>query len=807
VTRAAAFASLLAHASDSSLLRVAFLHLRMQQCAVGLVASDEDFLSFFDVVKERLSGWSSSEPLLALCAYPRHATLCSAAEAEWLASRPHISELTCAEFKAAIANPACLLYLPSVDQSLKNMLETLISAHAVDNTFFHHLVASGTAGVLQLRRLYAVLDALLFASDGVVLTEEAAQLLVEHAPTFPVIVLKELHAVVCNAGSPIEAGERRALLCGLAALALRFDDALAADSGHGVSRISLSLWVQLHSGDVQLMRDVFSSLSFDTFLAARFTDASGETSDGYALPQVGWLGRNVRGGAELPELFSSYAKLTILVDSNLLARALERMPSWMARLLPARAPLRDRLVNFILSLHAFQDIDGGFVEAMHEARILNHPMHFSDTVLKAMCLPAQLAHAADDKRAIQQLIELGLFFGQFSGSQLIDDVRTLFKQMKSVPTTIASSPLEASSRNSALKSPSTTRPAVVRSFSRRGLSLRWLMKRKEALTDENPEVLSEAPAAAPAEALDDVPMQASVDSLAEMPSVSATSPSQLCLILDLIFQGITLRKETESTVFFDAQTAAALIDLKVVLDCARSGADAMLVLLNPESPLPKSAEKLGGLFRSIVQREPPDKWQGLFGNTTRIASFLKYLDRESYAQCGAPPSVLTVTLPSDSWTVTFACRAVAAFRSDNTDVGRVDSDRNLFSMIVEPVCGPGGIYTKPLFTLKAEQLSDDAAVQAFIDELRLRGAANLLPVLGMLELVTAEWMRITKIKIRQAMPPRNCQIISTLLSSEWINMRLAGKVPRSQMALITKVGTGEGKAREARGPFVHLAHF
>jgi hypothetical protein len=116
---------------------------------------------------------------------------------------------------------------------------------------------------------------------------------------------------------------------------------------------------------------------------------------------------------------------------------------------------------------------------------------------------------------------------------------------------------------------------------------------------------------------------------------------------------------------------------------------------------------------------------------------LKYLDRESFPQ------------------------AVSAFWAENTSAAREQEDAALFTRLVEPVIGANGVLQRAIFEMTAEQLADERAVQACIDGLREgpgRGKNNPSPLLGLLEEVTAEWMRITRHKISQAMPPRNCQV-------------------------------------------------
>jgi hypothetical protein len=83
-------------------------------------------------------------------------------------------------------------------------------------------------------------------------------------------------------------------------------------------------------------------------------------------------------------------------------------------------------VGALAKMPAFVDIYDGFLALMRSGVLLSTPMHFDGAVLKACCLPLQIAAEDDDSRLVFELVALGLQLQHWSA--LESSVRDVWRR-------------------------------------------------------------------------------------------------------------------------------------------------------------------------------------------------------------------------------------------------------------------------------------------------------------------------------------------------------------------------------------------
>jgi hypothetical protein len=134
-----------------------------------------------------------------------------------------------------------------------------------------------------------------------------------------------------------------------------------------------------------------------------------------------------------PEAVSSlllgFIKVGMSTDDSVVPDALTKMDGWESTVLAPSSPLRARVVDAIVRMPKYTKIyagdGGGFVKLMRDGAMLNHPQHFRDGLLSAMCLPSEIATGTDVK-LVFLLVSLGITLQHWDG--LDNNVRDVWQR-------------------------------------------------------------------------------------------------------------------------------------------------------------------------------------------------------------------------------------------------------------------------------------------------------------------------------------------------------------------------------------------
>jgi hypothetical protein len=168
-------------------------------------------------------------------------------------------------------------------------------------------------------------------------------------------------------------------------------------------------------------------------------------------------------------------------------------------------------------------------------------------------------------------------------------------------------------------------------------------------------------------------------------------------------------------------------------------------------PTNNERDKLMIMFQTYLKSKP-NTWKALFETATKIAFFIKYIDRENID------------------------KAYTNFTAMNSDQEILEMLKIVMNNYQQPFVQPDVSLT----TIN----SIDEFLQAFLNAAR----TNLSIEMQLMARIYGEWMVNRKNKLGIPMPPRNTQMILVMLIIEWIKNKTIRK------KLIAQVGTGEGKS-------------
>jgi hypothetical protein len=341
----------------------------------------------------------------------------------------------------ARAFPSLLFILPSQHQPA--LLNTFTRAGVVDLRFYESLFDDGLTDA-RVQVLHSFVSKFLFgeAESGAFRPVVVAQLTTA-LQGFPVALLKAIYRAMPADGNRMLNYEHDRLR-GLLEILFRFEQDVDDPSWSTV--MTLSRWLKPGAEQwvrIDMLQHVLASTAFPSFLShlygqnrALWPDSRGrETSVPFgpvnSVPLRNWF---TRTKVEFSALMFGVFKVGLHVDSGggmrVLTSLLSKLEGWETTFMGAAEPLRLQVVDALAKMPAFVDIydgDGnGFLALMRSGVLLSTAMHFDGAVLKACCLPLQIA-ADSDAHLVFELLALALQFQQWA--DLESSVRDVWRRM------------------------------------------------------------------------------------------------------------------------------------------------------------------------------------------------------------------------------------------------------------------------------------------------------------------------------------------------------------------------------------------